>query len=198
MISVGIDPGKHGAVAWMDGERKVIEVRDCPLAGSSLDYAAMDDLLANAQLAGQGDDVRAVVEDTISVPHVVATGARFLPASDKTLHLSLGAWLALLGARGISTEVVHPKTWKRAMLAGVANDKAMEANVCKQLFQGHAVASQLHGPRGGMRDGRVDALLIAEYGRRGWKVQSRSLTPIVNRRLAPLVDGRYRGETPEE
>jgi hypothetical protein len=27
---------------------------------------------------------------------------------------------------------------------------------------------------------------------------ARSLTPIVNRRLAPLVDGRYRGETPEE
>ena len=165
MIFIGIDPGKHGAVAWMDGERKLVEVHDCPLAGDDFDFASMDVLLANAMTECRGEGIQATVENTISIPHKDKHGQRFLPASDRALHLSLGAWLALLGARHIPTTLVTPQAWKRTMLAGIANDKAMEAKVLKQRFQGHAICAQLYGPRGGIRDGRVDALFLAEYGR---------------------------------
>jgi hypothetical protein len=41
VIFVGIDPGKHGAIAWMSGERKDIEVHDTPLtADGSFDSCA--------------------------------------------------------------------------------------------------------------------------------------------------------------
>ena len=174
MIFVGIDPGKHGAVAWTDSERKLIEVHDCPLTGDGFDFASMDVLIANAMAECRGDGIRAVIEDTISVPHFDArSGSRFLPASDKTLHLSLGAWLALLGARHIPTEMVQPKTWKRTMLANVPNDKRAEGKALTQRFQGHAICTQLHGPRGGLLDGRVDALWLAEYGRVTWKLSGR-------------------------
>jgi hypothetical protein len=112
-----------------------------------------------------------------------------------------GAWEALCGSLRIVPNLVAPQTWKRAMLAGIANNKAAEAQALKQRFQGHPVCSQLHGPRGGLRDGRVDALLLAEYGRVTWKLSSRSLTPAVvhvGAAQAERIDGRYTGKTPKE
>lgn len=183
MLFVGIDPGKHGAIAWMDGERKTVEVRDCPLDGDEYDFLGMRDLLSSIATLHMAVTMEAV--------HAMPSDGK---CSAFSFGVGYGAWLALVGgALRIKPTLVAPATWKRAMLAGIANDKQTEARVCKQIFQGHAVASQLHGPRGGLRDGRVDALLLAEYGRRCWKVSSRSLTPVVTRRLAPLVDGSYRG-----
>jgi hypothetical protein len=170
MIFLGIDPGRLGAVAWMDGTRQQIEVHDCPLSDDGFDFAGMDTLLANALTECRGEGCRATLEDTISVPHRDKRGIPFLPASDKGLHLSLGAWLALLGARHIQTALVTPRTWKRTMLAGIANDKPAEAMALERRFQGHPICKKLHGPRGGIRDGRVDALFLAEYTRMMWKL----------------------------
>ena len=173
MIFLGIDPGRFGAVGWMDGERQHIEVHDCPLLpDESFDFASMDVLIANAMAECRGDGIQAVVENTISVPHSDKRGERFLPASDKQLHLSLGAWLALLGARHIPTVLVDPRAWKRAMLAGIANDKRMEATVLQQRLQGRIKPGLLYGPRGGIRDGRVDALWLAEFGRVPWRFRA--------------------------
>ena len=171
MIFIGIDAGMEGAIAWMDGERKSIEVHDLPLlADGSIDFASMDVLIANAMAECRGDGICATVENTISVPHV-ARGERFLPASDKALHLSLGAWLALLGARHIPTTLVHPRTWKAAMFAGIANNDAAEERALIRRFAGHGLGlAQLRGPKGGKRTGRVDAVAICEYGRVTWKL----------------------------
>jgi hypothetical protein len=169
MIFVGIDAGKHGAIAWMDGERKRIELHDLPLhSDGSMDYGRMNALVGSAALDSHGDAILATVENTISIPHA-ARGERFIPASDRILHMTLGAWLALLGAHHVPTTLVYPKTWKRTMLAGIANDERIEAKILKQRFQDHPIASQLHGPRGGLLDGRVDALWLAEYGRVTWR-----------------------------
>ena len=170
MIFIGIDPGRYGALAWMDGERQHIEVHDCPLLpDDTFDFASMDVLLANAMMECRGDGIQATVENTISVPHSDKRGERFLPSSDKQLHLSLGAWLALLGARHVPAALVDPRTWTRAMLAGVANDKHMEATVLQQRLQGRITPGLLYGPRGGIRDGRVDSLWLAEFGRVHWR-----------------------------
>lgn len=184
VIFIGIDPGMEGAIGWMDGERKSIEVHDCPLivetargttlCRETLDFASMDVLIANAMAECRGDGICATVENTISIPHD-ARGERFLPASDKALHVSLGAWLALLGARHIPTTLVHPKTWKAAMFAGIANSDAAEEIALLRRFGGKELAPKLRGPKGGKRTGRVDAVAICEYGRVAWKLSGRKV-----------------------
>lgn len=169
MIFVGVDPGKHGALALMDGERKRVEVHDTPLlADGTFDLQAAYELMRRACWEGAAETV-VTIEDTVSIPHV-AQGQRFLPASDKALHFSLGAWCALAAVFRIRPRLVVPKTWKRYMLAGVANDNEAEAKALELRFQGHDIASRVRGARGGLKDGRVDALFLAEYGRMAWKL----------------------------
>lgn len=176
VIFIGIDCGKLGAVAWMDGERKVIEVHDTPLfADGDFDLLKAWALLQTA--TWNISEVSVVIEDTISVPHVSSKGPRFIPASDKTLHFSLGAWCGLCASLRLPVTLVHPRTWKASVLAGVANDKATEALVLQQRFQGRIHQRVLHGPGGGLRDGRVDALWLAEYGRTQWKFRPHKSTP---------------------
>jgi len=174
MLFVGIDPGLNGAIAWMDGERKVVEVHDCPLDSSGgYDFERMRDVLCAAH----------VLDMVVTMEKVHA-----MPSDGKCSAFSFGrgygAWEALIGGvLRVRPNLVDPRTWKRAMLAGVANDKKAEAMALKQRFQGHPICSQLHGPRGGIRDGRVDALLLAEYGRLTWKLTKRP--PCAHREATP-------------
>ena len=169
MIFVGIDPGKEGAIAWMDGARSIIEVRDTPLtADRDYDPIAAYQLVQEA-CAGGTVATCVLIEDTISVPHM-ARGEKFLPASDKWLHFSLGMWVALFAAFRIPANVVHPKTWKATIFAGLANDDKAEERALIQRFLGHDIAKKIQGPRGGRMPGRVDAIAIAESARVKWKL----------------------------
>jgi hypothetical protein len=164
MIFVGIDPGKHGAIAWMDGERKTIEVHDCPLDGAEYDFQAMRDLLSGI--------ISLHIQVTIEKVHSMPSDGK---CSAFSFGVGYGAWLALVGGvLRVKPTLVDPRSWKRTMLAGIANDKAAEATALKQRFQGNPVCSQLHGPRGGLRDGRVDALILAEYGLLTWRLGNRA------------------------
>lgn len=164
MIFIGIDCGREGAITWMDGDRRGIEICDTPLTpDGDYDVRAAWKLVRGA--CANGDfEATAVIEDTISVPHV-ARGERFLPASDKILHESLGIWRALCVDFGLRVELVHPKTWKAAMLKGVANSARAEEMVLLQRFGGLLDPKALRGPKGGARPGRVDSTLLAEYAR---------------------------------
>jgi hypothetical protein len=171
----------------MDESRTVVEVRDCPLVGGDYDFQGMRDLLSNATM------LRMVV--TMEKVHAMPSDGK---CSAFSFGRGYGAWEALIGGvLRVAPNLVAPQTWKRTMLAGIPNDKQAEARSLKQRFQGHAVCSRLHGPRGGLRDGRVDALLLAEYGRLTWRMtgqQTRILTPlVVTARPSARTDGRHRG-----
>ena len=162
MRFLGIDPGLHGALAWMDGERKQIEVVDCPLTAGEYDYFGMWKAFDDATAGGTIASI-VVMEKVHSMPGD-AKPAAF------SFGIGYGAWLAICGMFRVPPNLITPQTWKRIMLAGVANDKKAEAVALKQRFQGHPICAQLHGPKGGLRDGRVDALFLAEYGRMIWKL----------------------------
>ena len=172
MIFIGIDPGKEGAIGWMDGARTRIEVTDTPLlADKSYDCVAAYKLVQG--MCGNGSlQVCVMIEDTISVPHI-ARGERFLPASDKWLHYSLGMWQALFASFDIPTNVVHPKTWKASIFTGIANNDDMEERALVQRFAGHDIEKKLRGQNGGKRPGRVDAVAICEYARVTWRLAGR-------------------------
>lgn len=158
MQFVGIDPGLNGAVAIVDGERRCIEVHDTPL-GRDRDYdgPAMADLIRRA----------ATTEQTVIIIEAVHSMPHDGKASAFTFGVGLGRWLGICDALGIKVNPVSPRTWKRTMLAGIANDKEAEALALERRFQGHKL--DLRGPRGGLRDGRVDAIFLAEFGRLTWK-----------------------------
>jgi hypothetical protein len=178
----------------MDEKRVGVFVRDCPLCHDGLDFAGMALALTIATMDQPRDGVVITMEKVHSMPSDGKCAAF-------SFGVGYGAWLGIIGASGRKVNLVSPQTWKRTMLAGIANDKQAEALALKQRFQGHPVCAQLHGPRGGLRDGRVDALLLAEHGRLTWRMtsqQPRTLTPlVVAARPTARTDGRHRGVTKE-
>lgn len=183
MIFVGIDPGKEGAIAWMSGDRDRINIADTPLLpDGGYDVFAAYKLVQDACHNG-AEEARVLIEDTISVPHA-ANGARFLPASDKWLHYSGGLWRGVFAAfPAAHVSVIHPRTWKAAMFAGVANNDAAEEMALKRRFAGHDIEGKLRGPKGGKRPGRVDSLAICECARLKWKFDVPTGRPLSDGRV---------------
>lgn len=169
MVFIGIDPGKLGAIAWMDGERKRIEVHDQPLLRDGrFDYASMQRLIWKARRVCPGQMVVWMMEEVHALP---SDGI----CSAFSFGRAYEAWIAMLGACAEEPTFVSPQTWKRTMLAGVPNDKQAEARALRLRFQGHDL--DLCGPRGGLRDGRVDALFLAEYARVTWRFGGKGACP---------------------
>lgn len=163
MIFAGIDCGREGAISWMNAARRGIELHDTPLTTDG-DYDMRRAWEILARMSDHADKALVVIEDTISIPHK-ARGEGFIPASDKVLHESLGIWRALCASFRLRVVLVHPKTWKAAMLKGVANDAQAEERVLVQRFGKLLDPAALRGPKGGARTGRVDSLWLAEYAR---------------------------------
>ena len=76
----------------------------------------------------------------------------------------VGLWEGILAAYGIRVEKVSPQRWKRMMLDGRPKGKHAAILRAREVF-----------PRADLpdgKDGRADALLLAEYARRiGWPDQ---------------------------
>lgn len=75
----------------------------------------------------------------------------------KNYYLIVGA---LIGA-DISQEAIHPKTWQAAFKIS-GNSKGQSCQIAERLYPG----ASFRGPRGRALDGRADAALLLEYGRR--------------------------------
>jgi hypothetical protein len=169
---IGIDPGKDGACAWMDGEHRDIGVLTTPtykVQGTKPGKTKrVYDLVAMYRMLKEITDP-ARFECIVTIEQV----GSFRSDSHKTAFDFGGghmAWLmacAVLNAdRGnVKLRQVPPKTWKRDLLAGVANDPEMEAKVLAQRLRGHAVCREWRGPKGKLLDGKVDALFLAEHAR---------------------------------
>ena len=74
----------------------------------------------------------------------------------------LGMYEGILHALGIPFEYVTPQAWKKVMLQGQNKEKDASVYKAMQLFP----YAELNTKRGRLLDGRAEALLIAEYGRR--------------------------------
>jgi hypothetical protein len=175
---IGIDPGKDGAVAWMDGEHRDIGVLTTPTyqvqnPSKPGKTKCVYDLVAMYRMLKEITDPSRF-ECIVTIEQV----GSFRSDSHKTAFDFGGghmAWLmacAVLNAdRGnVKVRQVPPKTWKRDLLAGVANDPEMEAKVLAQRLRGHAVCREWRGPKGKLLDGKVDALFLAEHGRYNYQI----------------------------
>jgi len=154
---IGVDPGAKGYLCLLDpiGKMEFIpnpttqkEVTDSTLA-----------LLAHIHLLGQ--PIRVGIEDVHSLYGMSAK-------SNFNFGFNLGMITTLLYGmfpKHLITKV-QPKVWQKAIgapskkfLGGQMKLKQAIADIAEAIYP-HA---DLYGPKGGLKDGKADALMIAHY-----------------------------------
>lgn len=153
-LVLGIDPGLHGAVALLDGDR-VLLLEDLPTVQFSegriknrLDAAGLARMLAPFA----GEVFMAIVEKVGARPGEAASGAF-------SFGYSSGCIAGVLAALNIPTTTVQPAVWKKALCLG--SDKDLSRSRALELFPSQA------GKLARKKDhDRAESLLLAEWGRR--------------------------------
>lgn len=134
-----IDPGAKGAIAIIDGE-KIIEI---------CDLSKEPEKIINSMLITYG--VKRVVVEMVGV----------MPHDSKTASFSfgenVGRILAACALSGASVTRVKPRSWQSwCKIYGSGNTKKLGFDLVKKVYG----SEMFLGPRGGLKDGRVDAVLI--------------------------------------
>lgn len=157
---VGIDPGLHGAFCIMTMHHKVLTPEEIifekfPLIGENeIDFQKLTEIFSHFH------DCQAVLEKVSAMPgQGVCSMFKF--------GRVYGAIQALLASSRIPHEEVRPQEWQRELFSGVpelhrSNGKKDTKRMAKiqvaRLFPSLSFKSS--------HDGFVDALLLAEWGRR--------------------------------
>lgn len=132
----GIDPGRQGAVAWVDENNQLQGIEEAGSADESTP-GRLFDLFKQAKLV--------VVERPLAFPGIPAQ-------SLVTLTESYGAAVALARASGVPVLTPTASTWKRAV--GVTSVKGTSV----------AMATELYGLPKKTRHDLCEAALLAHYG----------------------------------
>jgi len=144
MWIVGIDPGQKGGVALLNPETREVEVYDMPL------LPELCDILSSKEIA------MVFIEKQQAFPKQGI-------ASTAKLMKHYGELLGVLTALKLPFEEVPPKRWQEAIHGAKHKKKPRKekkkASILKarQMFPGAEI---------GRKDGRAEALLLAEWGRR--------------------------------
>lgn len=142
MIYIGIDPGKSGALAIINGNMMNL------IPFSETDYI----------------NAIKVVPLELAVACVEHVGA--MPGQGVTSMFNFGQNFGyikgLLEAFQIPYELVRPQKWKKEF--GITGDKNSSIDVCKRLFPGVSLRRTERCRKDD--DGLAEALLMAEYARR--------------------------------
>ena len=167
---IAIDAGKDGALAarWETGR---VVVMDTPVvkAGSKTEYdeREMRKLLVN----WSGQSPPTVVIETTNARPGQAVNSTWMQAAGIYL------WRGIVIGLDWPYQVVYPQTWTKVVWAGfqpptkgmtkAERSKARKLASYKAACQLYPqLADQLKGPKGGLKDGRSDALCILEWARR--------------------------------
>lgn len=156
MIYIGIDPGLSGAVGLITPESHF--VFDTPVVKVEGDKtrhkymaAAMAVLL---KPFANKEDVLCILENVHSMPKQGV-------ASSFNFGEGKGLWEGIIAAYNIPMELVSPQRWKKEIMADQGKEKSAARFKAMQLFP--SLSDQLKLVK---HDGRAEALLMAEYGRR--------------------------------
>lgn len=146
---IGIDPGKTGYIVAIDGDGSVAWSCEMPETPTMLAFKLRDHA-----------DCPFIVERQFAM-HGQGLSSTF------TIGQGYGEILGVLAGINAGCNLVRAQDWQRVMLKGEGKAKGADL---KRLYV--AVAERMwpsisfRGSKGGMRDGKAAAALIAEYGRR--------------------------------
>lgn len=154
MRVVGIDPGKSGAIAVVCHNSEDAAVWDMPTVKVGKTKEAIVAARLKRIIADAHPDL-VVIERVHSMPKQGV-------ASMFSFGYSCGLVEGVVAALGLPYIFVTPQAWKKVLLASLPKDgKDSSRLVATQLWP-HL--TEVLAPK--TKDGRADALLIAEYGLR--------------------------------
>lgn len=157
----GIDIGLSGAVAIIDGNR-CVSLWDMPtfvvMRGkkkvTEYNIAAMNEMVNEVSRIGA----------TVYMEKAQILPRGFTIKGNVGLARCQGLFEGLLSGNHVKFIKINPKTWQSEFgISGAKGDtKIQSVKAARQMFPD----SELVTPRGRVLDGRADAILIAEYGKR--------------------------------
>lgn len=151
MKILGIDPGLSGAIAILD-DGQLVEIVDIEASDSRINCAHLSSLIHKHQ-----PDF-AICELVTSRPGQGVT-------STFTFGHALGSITGVLSALGVPYLLIRPQAWQGHFdIQTSSKEKQIHKQEIADLAQRLYPGASLYGPRGGLRDGRSDALLLAHYG----------------------------------
>lgn len=146
-VSIGIDPGKTGAIAVMD-DNKI-------LCLEQFNVDKYVDVLSYVGRSTSAKDIKVCLEKVGAMP---GQGV----VSMFNFGHNLGVIEGILSALRIPYQLVPPQTWKKEF--SLTGDKAKSIEVCKKLFPWVDLRATDRSRK--PSDGLAEALLMAEYARR--------------------------------
>ena len=184
---IGIDPGKTGAIVALDITGIVLWKHVTPVIGKEIDWVTFSNYLRDLHKEGTGV---VVYLEHVHAMHGVAAGTTF------TFGGCFEGVKALCAALNIPIVLVAPKLWQKTMWQGVPEHRKPPKKLTKKELERKAEGKKVRTPKaiGSVdtklmsriaatrlfpnadfrknnncevpHDGIVDAVLIAEYGRR--------------------------------
>lgn len=157
---VGIDPGFQGAIGVIDSHGRFAAYEDMPVIGAPGRKQEFDvpRLCAIARHLSERSIERVCIEFPTTRPGEA-------PESAKRFGVGLGLLWGIFEAHGLTVEKVAPNKWKGRLglmgKAGQAQAAKLQAVEMAERFIWDIPSNVLRGPRGGLKDGRAEALLIA-------------------------------------
>ena len=144
----GIDPGNRGAI--------------CVLDSTDPAYVALFDFHTNTVYeAGKWLHEQLVEEIWLEKVHAFpGMAAKTSFGFGRSYGIALS--IAEIATQGLLPKAVMPKVWQKyiGITAKGPMIKKQVAQVATKLYPG----ASLYGPKGGLIDGRADAIMIAHYG----------------------------------
>jgi len=159
---IGIDPGLHGGLAVLDKEGALKHLFDMPIfpvkkgKSTKYDYDVVELYKMISKVSSS--DSKVFVEKTQGLPSGYGVQASWW------LGKCEGLLEGVLVTLKLSYEFVKPQVWQKhfGITRTKGDKKAQSFRIASQLFP----SAELKTSRGRKLDGRSDALLIAEWGRR--------------------------------
>ncbi len=160
-VFLGIDPGQTGSLAMIrvldDGNTDILfydpllfEVKSGKKIKHEYDIVSMSSALK--EFSGLEKETTCVLEKVSAMPGQGVT-------SMFNFGMGYGIWRGLLAAHGVSHSLVHPLTWKKAIMRDMPKEKDAARLRASQLYP------QVSDRLARKKDiGRADALLLAHYG----------------------------------
>ena len=144
---VGIDVGKNGALAIIHSSDNSTEVYDFESKDDIIDFIKYNAL-----------DIKMLcMEKVHAMPNQGVT-------SMFSFGENFGWWKGLLEAYSVPYDLVRPQEWMKGNVPAKPSKKDIY-DVAKRLYPN----AKLEGIKGGIKDGRSDALMIAHYCRKTYR-----------------------------
>ena len=145
-ITIGIDPGANGGIAWIDYNGKAC-VEKMPDSLQDL-WELICDITSYPKSSIDGRSYKAYIEQVSSSPQMGVVSAFSFGRGYGNLEMALTA-------AGIPFERVRPQVWQKALGCMTKGNKNVSKRKAQELFPDRKITHAT-----------ADALLIAEYGRR--------------------------------